>query len=357
MLFHDNWPQAQKDMTAWWEGTLNRAALCVTSPRKDIPFPFSYTGWDFLHFQANPRKAIERFEDYCRATCFAGEAMPSLWLNLGPGVLAAFFTGYLKFDGEACTAWFEQPADWDKVEKYRMSEDNDWWKYTRRITRLATDAAKDKYLVGMTDIGGVLDVVASFRGTQELLFDLIQEPQRVLDTCARVSQAWDHVYDTLHSIISRGQEGTCAWMGIWCPERWYPLQCDFSAMISPGMFEKFVLPDLQHQAKKMDYSIYHLDGPGQLPHVDMILDVPEIHGIQWVPGSGEPQNESYKWDSLYEKILSKGKRLVLQCFNDHRHILETLERLPTRKGVLVSACFPDEDEARRFIDQARALGE
>ena len=41
-------------------------------------------------------------------------------------------------------------------------------------------------------------------------------------------------------------------MGLWAPMRWYPLQCDFSAMISPDMFAEFVLPDLAEQCDTDD---------------------------------------------------------------------------------------------------------
>ncbi|MHA1673018.1 MAG: hypothetical protein ACTSYI_05270 [Promethearchaeota archaeon] len=44
----------------------------------------------------------------------------------------------------------------------------------------------------------------------------------------------------------------------------------------------------------MDYAIYHLDGPNQLPYVDDLIAEPSITGIQWVPGIGELSNESDK---------------------------------------------------------------
>ena len=43
------------------------------------------------------------------------------------------------------------------------------------------------------------------------------------------------------------------------------LQCDFSYMISPNMFKRFVVPDLTACCDHLDYGFYHLDGKGELP--------------------------------------------------------------------------------------------
>ena len=45
----------------------------------------------------------------------------------------------------------------------------------------------------------------------------------------------------LHRPICRG---TDTWAPIWAPDRTYMLQSDFAYMISPSMFERFVVPDL-----------------------------------------------------------------------------------------------------------------
>ncbi|HEX7541596.1 MAG TPA: hypothetical protein VF352_05645 [Anaerolineales bacterium] len=59
-------------------------------------------------------------------------------------------------------------------------------------------------------------------------------------------------------------------------------------MISPKMFERFVLPDLETCCAAMDHALYHLDGKGQLVHVDTLLSTPRLRGIQWVPGYSKP---------------------------------------------------------------------
>ena len=119
-------------------------------------------------------------------------------------------------------------------------------------------------------------------------------------------------------------------------------------MIGPDEFAEFVLPDIETQCKKLDYAVYHLDGPDQLPHLDMLLDIPDLRAIQWVPGSGNPQNEDPRWFPLYEKILGKGKGLILQCWDDYTNIPKTLEAIP-KAGVLCSAWMPTKESGQALL--------
>ena len=58
----------------------------------------------------------------------------------------------------------------------------------------------------------------------------------------------------------------------------------------------------------MDRCIDHLDGPQALRYLDRLLDIPEIHAIQWVPGAGH----DYWADQVevYQRIQAGGKALV-----------------------------------------------
>ena len=87
------------------------------------------------------------------------------------------------------------------------------------------------------------------------------------------------------------------------------MQCDFSAMISPVMFERFVVPSLSEQCAWLDRALYHLDGPDCVRHLDLLLQIPNLHAIQWTPGAGEPGAGDPKWFSLYDRILRAGKSI------------------------------------------------
>ena len=76
-------------------------------------------------------------------------------------------------------------------------------------------------------------------------------------------------------------------------------------MIGPEQFERFVKPEIAAACRAVPHAFYHLDGPGQLPHLDSLLEIEELDGIQWVPGGGMPEEDT--WPHVYRRIRDAGK--------------------------------------------------
>lgn len=60
--------------------------------------------------------------------------------------------------------------------------------------------------MGMTDLGGVLDILASFLTTDQLLYDLYDEPEEVQRLVWEISDLWSQFYSEILEIIA-GQQG------------------------------------------------------------------------------------------------------------------------------------------------------
>jgi 5-methyltetrahydrofolate--homocysteine methyltransferase len=135
--------------------------------------------------------------------------------------------------------------------------------------------------------------------------DLYDKPGEVLRLVHEIKDAWFQFYDRIYEIVRHTGRGTTPWAPIWSPDRTYMLQSDFSFMISPKMFEQFVMPDLTESCNKLDHAFYHLDGTGELPHLDMMLSIERLRGIQWIPGAGQPPPE--EWLPVLQQIRRNGK--------------------------------------------------
>ena len=72
------------------------------------------------------------------------------------------------------------------------------------------------------------------------------------------------------------------------------------------MFKEFVHDDLSGIAEKMNKTLYHLDGKVEIPHLDDILTIDGIKGIQWIPNDREPKDRD--WSEIYRKISHTGKK-------------------------------------------------
>ena len=204
------------------------------------------------------------------------------------------------------TVWFEPAAQMPIQDVHPLYDANNvWLARVRDITAAAVKRWGSAVAVGHTDLGGNLDIVASLRTTEQLLYEVHDEPEQVERLMNEVTALWLRYYRELDAIISTGGRGTTPWASIWSPRRCYMLQCDFSYMISPKMFERFVLPDLAACCDFLDHSFYHLDGRGEIPHLDMLLSLKRLHGIQWISGAGAPPPQ--RWLPLLKRVRDAGK--------------------------------------------------
>ena len=124
------------------------------------------------------------------------------------------------------------------------------------------------------------------------------------------------VYEESYQIIAGKQEGTSSWVNLWFPGKGQPVQNDFTGLISTSMYREFFLEELVNEINYLDYSIYHLDGPDALKHLDMILEIPRLNAVQWVPGAGSLVFSR----QLIQDILSFPK------FSDSRILLMDIDK-------------------------------
>jgi hypothetical protein len=152
-------------------------------------------------------------------------------------------------------------------------------------------------------------------------------------------------------MISKVQEGSTNWTGIWHPQKnWYVTSCDFSCLISAEDFEGYVIPGLQKELDLIPASMYHLDGPGALRHLDRLLELPNLNCVQWVPGSGAaPARE---WIDVYKKIQKAGKNVQAYCEPlDIKPLCENLEP----EGLNLVCYAKNEEEANDIVNMATKI--
>jgi 5-methyltetrahydrofolate--homocysteine methyltransferase len=225
------------------------------------------------------------------------------------------------------------------------------------MTDYFTARASDKYLVGMTDLGGAFDIAASLRGHQELVFDMIERPEETRDMISAIDDIWFEAYDILHKKIAEKCEGMTCWMPVWSRDRWYPLQCDFGAILSPRLFEEFVKPSLENEARFLDRALFHLDGPDMVKHADSILDIEGINAIQWRPTEYDGPDASYvyeKWIPLYKKIQAKKRSIVMLGVNPKE--IEEILKYVSPRGLYMQTSCSSEEEASDLLRQVERWG-
>lgn len=346
----EDWARVERDTLAWWEGALERPLvyLSVEHPYEG-PHPYGYQSNYPLEMPAD--EIVRRYEPKLDATRFYADAFPWFWINFGPGIAAGFLGSQVNSVVDPSeTVWFTPPCP-TGVRDLRLAYDphNPWWLRVQAITRAFIERYGRMLQVSHTDIGGGLDILASFLTTEQLLFDVVEQPEAVERQAGEITRLWLRYYEELDAIIRPACRGTSSWAPIWSPGKTYMLQCDFSYMISPKMFERFVLPDLTEICGVLDHGFYHLDGKGEIPHLDHLLSIERLRGIQWIPGDGAPTPD--RWLDLLKRIRDGGK--LCQVFVDPEGALRIVRNLGGKGFLLVVNSYGPEflnpEEVQGFL--------
>lgn len=351
MDLNDNLPLARRRWQEWFDGTLRDGPIVsVTAPLEhprekplrcaDIRDPRR------MRLDIEYRASLAR--NHFMATWFGGDAVPNWFVNFGPGSVAAYLGGPVEFSER--TVWFGELADNSLAaieSSLRFDPENDYWQATLAMTRRALEVAQGEFQVSYADLGGELDVLASLRGTQNLLLDMLESPEAVHRCEKRICGLWLQYFRELTAILSAGQTGFTCWLPCYSEHPWYSLQCDLSAMFSPDLFSEFVVPRLIDKTAAMGAGVYHWDGPGELAHLDHLLSVPGIRALEYVSVPGDPPNSSPHWLPYYRRIAESGRGVLLRV-TDPDQILDLSRRMPAER-LAFSIHRPSVAEARQFL--------
>ncbi len=349
------WDRIRETYDQWWSGELDRPIIPVElggrDPGRPIPSAPLLNQVTCTLLDVPAADLIDRLDYELSTRVFLGDAYPRVNLDaFGPGVLAAMLGARL--DNSTGQVWFHPPDDRPIGDlHFEFDPDNVWLRRIVEICTAAVERWEGQVLVGMPDLGGNLDVLAAFRPGEKLLFDLYDAPEEVKRLTWEAHDIWHRVYHQINEALRSAETGYSDWAGIYSGVSCYMLQSDFCYMTSPEMFDEFVKPELQATCDCLSRAFYHLDGPGQVRHLDSVLTLDNLHGVQWVPGAGNPGCS--QWPEIYRKIHERGKKI--QVIDGGFETLDAvMGQLGDRRGIQhigILETEADEDTIRGRLQQ------
>jgi hypothetical protein len=161
---------------------------------------------------------------------------------------------------------------------------------------------------------------------------------------SEINRVWFEAYDRIYDIIKL-PDGSTAFSAfhLWGQGKTAKVQCDASAMFSPAMFERFVVPALTEQCERLDYSLYHLDGTQCICHLDLLLEIEALDAIEWTPQAGIEGGGDPRWYDMYKKILAAGKSVQIIGI-DVNNVEQVLDAVGN-EGIYLALRMADEREA------------
>jgi hypothetical protein len=127
----------------------------------------------------------------------------------------------------------------------------------------------------------------------------------------------------------------------------YVPSCDFWCMVSAPMARELIWPTVLTEIEPLARSVFHLDGPQALPHLDLLLEHPQLNAVQWVYGAG--QGPAARWIDVYRRIQQAGKGIQLLAANA-ADALEVMKHLRP-EGVWICVGVASVGEAEAFLKE------
>lgn len=319
MKYKDNWEETKERFKAWWNrSSIGRPLMKIEAKREKLleeleeEQPFNTVEDFYLDVAEN----VKRFRNYNRQYKMMADAFPHMPLNLGPGSMSTYLGSEPIFTWD--TVWYTPIAKdgWDKIGYLKYDSENIWWKRHIDAIRTARELSNEDFLIDIPDIIENVDILSALRGPQQLCYDLMDIPNVISDYINQVDDLYFKYYDPIYELVKL-DDGSSSYMAfdIWGPGKTAKLQCDFSAMMSPDQFREFVIPSLKKQCRQLDNSIYHLDGPDAIKHLDALMEIEELDVLQWTPGAGQPDSGYEGWYHIYDKVKAANKSLWIAIYD------------------------------------------
>lgn len=352
-VWKENWEESKKNYLDWWKGKGVVVSMWEHLQKEGAPHEYvdKHTPPLNLHQRwFDPEWRADELHFQLSLSSFKADIPPVANTHLGPGSLAAIIGAGL--EGGEDTIWIRQNPDWDG--NIALDEDNKWWRLHIDLLNACKLRADGRYYVGIPDLIEGLDTLASLKGSDNVLLDMLMQPETLEEELRRVNKVWFAVYDRLYDIVNEGGESAFCYFSIWGPGKVAKLQSDISVMISEDDYRRFVQPYIREQCQKIDYTLYHLDGVDAIRHLDAILEIERLNAIQWTPGYGQPQGGDPCWYDLYKKILAGGKA-VMPCWVELDELKPLLDNVGNQ-GLNVLMNFQSEKDieaAERIVEEYR----
>lgn len=349
MKYKPDWHDAQRRLTALWNHEVtDRPCIAVTAPngksvaRPPAPSTARQKWMDPNWVLANMGAQLEN-------TWWGGEAIPSC-LSMAGWVLC--LSGTPQFDMR--TIWFDTiEVDFSEPSPFMYRDDDIWVKaYTDLHEAVVNMAGRDDFLVGNALNLPANDLIAMLMGTESFLISLMDHPDWMREAIITGAREQVRICQQLRNLAREKHNfwyGNAGWMPFWAPEPFISTQSDVSCMLSPDMFEQFIVPELDIYGEAFSTMWYHLDGGDARQHLPRLLSLPYLRVVQYVPAPCEPPNGPEHLD-LYRQIQASGRIVHIQVSKEY---VEPLSRALDPTLLMLETRCNNVSEGEALLEAAR----
>ena len=354
-----NWEETQQHFLEWWKhdglvlGMWGHGYITPGVQRGDLLKASEPDSFEAYH--TDPAVVSARWYKTMSQSLFPADTLPIIRPSMGTVELAAYLGTGVLFKKD--NIWYDDlGSDLDSWPKLSFDAENICFRRIEATIRSIKEWADGNCLIGFPCISPNMDVLAELRGTGALMMDFFDRPDWIKEKLVEIDELYMAVYDRLYELIKQ-PDGSSAFHSfmIWGPGKTTQLQGDTAAMLSADMFREFMVPGFTRIAEWTDNSLFHVDGPDMIKHVDALLEIDALDAIEFTPGPSVPEGGDPHWFDMYRRILDAGKSLQAVWVKPDE-IVPLLNAVGTH-GVYLMVDCQDADEMTRVTEKTKqAMG-
>jgi hypothetical protein len=227
-----------------------------------------------------------------------------------------------------------------------FSENNPWVAKMLEFIPALQARSAGRYPVGVTLMRGISDLLSALYGAESFVLRMFDEPEEIRRVVSELTAYWIAFGSSLLSHLPLFHGGTGAFFySLWCPGRTIWLQEDAIALLSPALYERFILPADLGIAHCFENAMIHLHPTRFIPSHQLVstnLAAIELH----IDHDG-PRAETLEPD--YRTILGS-KPLLIWGDLTEADLDFIFSRLPCH-GLAVNVVVSSSNEARAIWDR------
>lgn len=233
-----------------------------------------------------------------------------------------------------------------ELRKIEFDTANPWFKkYMEFVDKLSKFSA-GRFPIGQPIMRGASDIVGALLGQTELIYALVEESEAIQEAFFKVMTAFEKVIKMQLEAIPDFHGGySMGFYHVWCPEKCIWFQEDVSSLLSPQMYNDFLLEPDTAVCKDYNYTAVHLH-PVSFFIIDSLMQIDRLKAIQINKDFGGPSVK--EMIPTMQKVLTK-KNLIIYGDLDEADIDCIAVNLP-KKGVFLNLFAPTDGRARELMD-------
>jgi hypothetical protein len=216
---------------------------------------------------------------------------------------------------------------YEEIDQIDLPYENPWFRKYIDFIECLGERAQGRFPVGNGNFLGPSDMGAVLRGHEQMIFDLIDAPERASKMFFQITRMFHKVLDEGLKKAPRFHDGYFdAMYSVWAPEPIARLQEDNVALFSPRLYRDILQPVDRELSAPYRYSFMHLHCTS-LFILDLILEVKEIRGFQM---NIEKSNNWFPRDMVpyFRKVQEADRPLIIRSeleADEFKLLLDSLE--------------------------------